>query len=170
MFKAERALEMPAYRLAGVALLISIGVIVTALAFEYIGRYTPCPLCLMQRWAYYAAIPALFLGMALTGERPRIAGLIFLAVALAFLANAGLAAYHAGVEWKFWAGPDTCATAGSTPTSASDLLEGLNDRVVRCDEAAWRLFGLSFAGWNVVACLMLMTLALKAAFATIDDK
>jgi disulfide bond formation protein DsbB len=26
---------------------------------------------------------------------------------------------------------------------------------VRCDEAAWRLLGLSFAGWNVVTSLLL---------------
>ena len=37
-------------------------------------------------------------------------------------------------------------------------------RVVRCDEAAWRLAGLSFAGWNVIASLVAFTGALKAAF------
>jgi disulfide bond formation protein DsbB len=37
--------------------------------------------------------------------------------------------------------------------------------VVRCDEATWRLFGLSFAGWNVLICLALFALCLQAAFA-----
>jgi disulfide bond formation protein DsbB len=91
--------------------------------------------------------------------------LIFFAVALAFLANAGLGVYHAGVEWKFWPGPDTCATAQALPTNAADLLSGLAEtRVVRCDEAAWTLFGLSLAGWNVLASLVAFTGALKAAF------
>ncbi len=168
MLKAEHAAEAPAYRIGGTALVIAAGVILAALAFEYIGGYAPCPLCLMQRWAYYAAIPVLFLAMALSAESPRVAAFLYLAVALAFLANAGLGVYHAGVEWKFWPGPETCAVAAATPPSAAELLSGMEDPVVACDEAAWRLFGLSFAGWNVVISVMLMTLGLRAALAAID--
>jgi disulfide bond formation protein DsbB len=155
-----------AYRLGGLALVIATGVILTALGFEYLGGYAPCPLCLMERYAYYAGIPMLFAAMALAAERPRIAALIFFAVALGFLANAGLGVYHAGVEWHFWPGPDTCATAQALPATPSDLLKGLDEaRVVRCDEATWRLFGLSFAGWNALISLMLFALSLQAAFA-----
>ncbi len=168
MLKAEHTAEAPAYRIGGTALIIAAGVILAALAFEYIGGYAPCPLCLMQRWAYYAAIPVLFLAMALSAESPRVAAFLYLAVALAFLANAGLGVYHAGVEWKFWPGPETCAVAAATPPSAAELLSGMENRVVACDEAAWRLFGLSFAGWNAVISVMLMTLGLRAALATAD--
>jgi disulfide bond formation protein DsbB len=119
----------------------------------------------MQRYAYYASIPLLFIAMALVSEKPRVAALIFFVVALAFLANAGLGVYHAGVEWKFWPGPDTCGTAQALPTSASDLLSGLDQtRVVRCDEAAWTFAGLSLAGWNVIASLLAFAGAIKAAF------
>lgn len=155
-----------AYRLGGLALLISVGIILTALGFEYIGGYSPCPLCLMQRYAFYAGIPLTFLAMALIAERSRIAALLFLFVALAYLANAGLAAYHAGVEWQFWPGPDTCTAAQALPTNPADLLKGLDTaRVVRCDEATWRLFGLSFAGWNVLISLALFAISLQAASA-----
>ncbi|HYD15081.1 MAG TPA: disulfide bond formation protein B, partial [Hyphomicrobium sp.] len=119
----------------------------------------------MQRYAYYASIPLLFIAMALVSEMPRLAALIFFAVALAFLANAGLAGYHTGVEWKFWPGPATCGTAQTLPTSAADLLSGLNEtHVGRCDEAAWTFAGLSMAGWNVIISLVLFATALKAAF------
>ena len=37
------------------------------------------------------------------------ARILLLLVALAFLINAGLGIYHAGVEWKWWPGPTTCA-------------------------------------------------------------
>lgn len=159
-----------AYRLGGLALIVATGVIVTALGFEYLGGYAPCPLCAMQRWAYYGGILVLFLAMALVTERPRLAGLLFFAVALGFLANAGLGVYHAGVEWHFWPGPDTCATAQDLPKTAEDLLRGLQEaRVVRCDEATWRLFGLSFAGWNVVISLVLFAWALQAAFKATSD-
>ena len=90
----------------------------------------------------------------------------FPAVALGYLANSGLAAYHAGVEWHFWPGPDTCTAAQALPTNPADLLKGLDTaRVVRCDEATWRLFGLSFAGWNVLISLALFAISLQAALA-----
>lgn len=166
MLNEKAAGASPAYNLGGMALLLATGVIATAFAFEYIGGYVPCPLCEMQRYAYYAGIPLLFLGMAFSSEKPRLAALLFVLVALAFLANAGLAAYHAGVEWKFWPGPDTCAASAALPASAGDLLADMEARVVRCDEATWRLFGLSFAGWNVLISLILMALSFRAASAS----
>jgi disulfide bond formation protein DsbB len=160
-----------AYRYGGAALLIAAAVIVTALGFQYVGGYPPCPLCLQQRYAYYAGIPLLFLAMAAASEMPRVAAFIFLAVALMFLANAGLAAYHAGVEWKIWPAPDTCATVQGLPTSAADLLAAAESaRVVRCDEAPWRAAGLSLAGWNVVVSLLLSAAALRAAFAGSSER
>ena len=90
--------------------------------------------------------------------------MLFLAVAAGFLANAGLGVYHAGVEWKFWAGPDTCAAAQGLSTSAGGLLESIEKtRVVRCDEAPWHFLGLSFAGWNVLISLALAAGAVTAA-------
>ena len=162
-------LDMPqrstAYRYGGLALFLAAAVILTALGFEHLGGYAPCPLCLLQRYAYYAAIPLLFIAMALVAEMPRLAGFIFFAVALAFLGNAGLGVYHAGVEWKFWPGPETCATAQALPATPADLLSGLGEqRVIRCDEPAWSFAGLSMAGWNVVASLVIFALAIKAAF------
>ena len=165
MLTSETPERSAAYRLGGLTLFFAAGVILAALAFEHLGGYAPCPLCLMQRYAWYAAIPLLFVAMALTSEMPRVAGFIFFAVALAFLVNAGLGVYHAGVEWKFWPGPDTCATAQALPTTPADLLNGLAEsRVVRCDEPAWTFAGLSFAGWNVVASLAAFAGALRAAF------
>ncbi len=53
------------------------------------------------------------------------------------------------------AGPDTCGTVQALPTNAADLLKQAEQTVVvRCDEAAWRFAGLSFAGWNVVASIL----------------
>jgi hypothetical protein len=36
-------------------------------------------------------------------------------------------------------------------------------KVVRCDEVQLRIAGLSLAGWNVVACVVLATYAAVAA-------
>ena len=156
--------KSPAYRAGGAMLFLAAAVILAALAFQHIGGYVPCPLCLEQRYAYFAGIPLLFLAMTLVAEMPRTAALIFLAIAAGFLVNAGLGVYQAGAEWRLWAGPDTCAAAQSLPTSAADLLGDLSrTQVARCDEASWRFAGLSFAGWNVVVSLVISAGAIKAA-------
>lgn len=161
----------PAYRVGGLALVLAIGAILTALAFEHIGGLEPCPLCLQQRYAFYAGIPALFVALVLVAaDYPRLAALLFLAVAVAFLANTGLAVYHAGAEWKFWPGPDTCGQplGELKPLGGAPLLEGVaNTRVVRCDVAQGRLLGLSFAGWNVIGSGSIFVLAARAALGSI---
>ena len=163
-----RVSTSPAYRWGATALFLAAGVIVTALGFEHIGKMQPCPLCLQQRWAFYAGVPATFVALVLlSAGNARAATGVFSLVALAFLANAGLGAYHAGVEWGFWPGPETCTGALAPLKPGSNMLDALKNtgRIVRCDEAPWRFAGLSFAGWNVVACLMLFTGTLKAALA-----
>ncbi len=160
--------QTSAYQMGAVALLLSAAIILAALGFEYIGGYLPCPLCTMQRYAYYAGVPLLFLALVLVAtDRPGMARLVFAVVALGFLANAGLGTYHAGAEWKFWPGPATCAAAsGDLSMNAGSLLKDLERvQVIRCDEAAWRFLGLSFAGWNVLISLFLFAISLRAAIA-----
>ncbi|MBA2126246.1 disulfide bond formation protein B [Hyphomicrobium methylovorum] len=152
------------YRFGAAALFITTGVILAALGFQYIGGYVPCMLCLWERYAYYLAIPLLFIALALTsGGNRGVAAALFYVVALAFLANAILAGYHAGAEWKFWPGPAACGGGESLTTSAGNLLNDLQSiRVMRCDEASLRVAGLSFAGWNVVVSLFLALLCWRA--------
>lgn len=159
-----------AYRWGALTMFGALGVVLAAIGFEVIGGFKPCPLCLMQRWAYYAGGPAMFAALVLlSAEQPRIAALVMLAVAFVFLANAGLATYHAGAEWGFWPGPDTCAGADALATKAGDLLKHLQTtQVIRCDQAAGRFMGLSFAGWNALASLGFFVTALAAALAVED--
>lgn len=155
-----------AYQLGTVVLFVATGTILTALGFEYIGGYQPCPLCLQQRWAYYAAIPLLFVALvSVASQKPRVGAVLFFLVALIFLANTGLGIYHAGVEWKFWPGPEGCSSVQPLPGSVTDLMSGLGQggHIARCDDSAWRMFGLSFAGWNALISLALFAGTLKAA-------
>src|SRR5262245_39372330 len=81
----------PALAVGSLVLLTAVGVIVAALGFEHIGGYVPCPLCLQQRYAYYGGIPALLVALfLLRGGRPTPGAAVFLLVAAAFVANAGL--------------------------------------------------------------------------------
>jgi disulfide bond formation protein DsbB len=163
--EALQSLRSSSGRAASLVLLLAVAVILTALAFEYLGGYAPCPLCLQQRYSYYAAIPALLLALGLlSAGRERAATALFALVALAFLANAVLGIYHAGAEWKLWPGPETCGGSQPLAQGAGGLFRDLaNTRVIRCDEAPWRFLGLSFAGWNVVASILLAVGAARAA-------
>jgi disulfide bond formation protein DsbB len=131
--------------------------------FQYGLGLQPCPLCLEQRIPYYAAIPlAALIALAASRGMPRklvVGGLV--AVALLMLWGAGLGAYHAGVEWHWWPGPQDCTGPVAPLGSASDLLKRIQaTSVVRCDEAAWRFLGLSLAGYNVLISLALAAIAL----------
>lgn len=131
--------------------------------FQLVVGLAPCPLCLEQRIAYYIGVPlglvALALLMAGRGRAGR--GLLGL-LALLMLGNMGLAIFHAGVEWRFWPGPTSCTGAPTVVTgSILSALKGAN--VPRCDEAAWRLFGLSMAGWNALIAAGLALVAGRAA-------
>ena len=154
-----------AYKSGAVAFIAAFAAIIAALGFEHLGGYPPCHLCLQERYAYYAGVPLLFLALVLlsAGFR-RSAWIVFVVVALAFLANAAVGVYHAGAEWGFWPGPDSCTGTQALTTSAGSLLNDLQKtNVVRCDEAALRIFGISLAGWNAVASLFIAWMSARAA-------
>ncbi len=151
---------------AAIVLVVALATIAAALAFEHLGGYAPCPLCLQERYAYYAGIPLAVVALATArgqgaGLLPRILlGLI----ALGFLINAGLGVYHSGVEWHWWPGPAACGTIQNITGEAGSLVQSLSKtRVIACDEAPWRFLGLSFAGWNAVISAGLALVALMGA-------
>ena len=156
--QTELSLRTAALVLAGV----SFATLAGAWAFQA-GGYPPCSLCLEERIPYYAAVPGGLLAAYLARSAPRLAAFIVAAIALAFLYNAGLSIYHAGAEWRFWPGPDTCTGNGDLlqPKSLSKALE--HNKVVRCDEAAIRIFGVSLAGYNVLISAALAVLGGFAA-------
>ena len=89
--------------------------------------------------------------------RATLAGLV-----LIFAASAVFGAYHAGVEWGFWAGPTECTGALNRAASVEDFVKQLQTvKVVRCDSAALRILGLSLAGWNAIISAGLAALAVR---------
>jgi disulfide bond formation protein DsbB len=146
---------------AGIAV-IAAATIAGAWFFQLVLDIRPCPLCLEQRYAYYLAIPlaALIAFGAAKGVARRLLGVGLVILALALLANAGLGAYHAGVEWGFWQGPTDCTGPIVDFGSTGNLLDGLNKvKVIRCDEVQWKFLGLSLAGYNVLISLAMAALA-----------
>ncbi len=145
-------------------LLLTSATIIGAFGFQYIGGYEPCELCYRQRTPYYAAIPltALLLGLCVQGQKQHLVRIGLVLAALLMLVSAGLGIHHAGVEWGWWPGPDSCS--GGAGLSSGSVLPDLDKaRVVSCTEVQWRMFGLSFAGWNGVISLCAVVIALWGA-------
>lgn len=130
---------------------VSGALILGVLVFQYVVGIPPCEMCHWQRWPHIAAILAGPGGGFVLRRTPRSDQASRLAWATAFLvAMSGvIGVYHAGVEWKLWAGPSACTGNSFHYTGTLDL----NARVVMCDIAAWRLFGISLAGYNAIISL-----------------
>jgi disulfide bond formation protein DsbB len=159
----RRALSAIALLTAGPLLLLA-----GAWHFELNLGLLPCKLCLQQRWPHYAAL--VIGGLALAGIASgligaRLARAALWLLAATFAVAAAMGAYHAGVEWGWFAGPSDCG--GAAPAAAGSMQDFMKQlsttRVVSCTEAAWRLFGLSLAGWNALFSAGLALLALRFA-------
>ena len=97
------------------ALLSSGAMLAAAHAFQTFGGLAPCELCLKQRTVYWvaAAIAAVAMVIVRMPGGPRWRAATCWLLALVFLASVGVAGYHAGVEWKFWPGPQSCSGGGT---------------------------------------------------------
>jgi disulfide bond formation protein DsbB len=110
----------------------------------------PCPLCLEQRIPYYIGIPIAALGFITAQTRPHLSRIVLGLTLIIFAISAGLGFYHTGVEEGLWQGPAGCSGNAITQAPAlNDFLKSLDQtRVIRCDEVAMRIAGLSLAAWN----------------------
>lgn len=148
------------------ALLVSGAMLAVAHAFQRFGGLAPCELCLKQRTVYWVA--AGFAAAAMVAVRmpggPRLREASCWVLALVFLIGAGIAGYHAGVEWRFWPGPASCSGSGTVTAAAlKELLNGVGQHMPACDRAAWVFAGLSMAGWNALASLGMAGLSVAAS-------
>ena len=128
------ALAVPALLMAG------------ALGSQYLGGLHPCEMCHWQRWPHYAAI-----AMALVAfvAKPPMRNVMIALAALAILTSGALGVFHAGVEYRWWAGPP-CSASGAG-ASLEDLMRA---PLIRCDEPQWSVFGISLAGFNALFSIL----------------
>ena len=130
-----------------------------AFAFQYIGGLAPCTLCLWQRWPHGAAILIGGLALVMGGRLLPVFG------AMAAATTAGIAAFHVGVEQKWWEGLTSCTAGSIEGISTADLLnpDVIVAAPVRCDAIAWAMMGVSMAGWNMIMSAVLVGIWLLAA-------
>lgn len=155
--------RIPSIAIPWILIAASTATLTGAWFFQYGLGYQPCELCLLGRQPHYFAIgAALIAGILSRGTNIGIAVLVFFGLCLiAYLAGAGISLYHVGVEYHWWAGPETCGSTGLVANSLEDLQSALSGgaKPPRCDEAAWALFGVSLAGFNFAITLVLAGLS-----------
>jgi len=130
-------------------LLVSIAIIGFVLFAEHVQHYAPCELCLRERLPWYFIIGLSLIGLVFPSRW------LLVVIGLALLVSAGLGLHHAGVEQHWWPGPAEC-TSGSSGAKTIEELRAmlLKEKVVQCDEIAWKLFGLSMAAYNGLVSLI----------------
>ena len=156
----------PIFKWIGAPRLIPLAILsasVGALGFAYTAEiafdYEPCQLCLYQRIPF--AIAGILALLALAGPMEGIQGgrtqtIVIMLCGVVFLASAGLAVYHVGVEQHWWAS----AVCGGTPGGST--FEQMQKALMKgepkaCDVVDWQLFGISMAGYNIVYSVLLAT-------------
>jgi disulfide bond formation protein DsbB len=138
---------------------VSTAVLGAALLSQYWGGLAPCELCLKERWPWAAAIAVA--AVAAASDSPRALPRVALILAAVFAVGAAIAFYHVGVERHWFPGPAACTALGSTVDSLAALRAQLfNQLPVRCDRPAWSLWGVSLAGWNLVASVAMTGISL----------
>ncbi|WGF87917.1 disulfide bond formation protein B [Marinivivus vitaminiproducens] len=142
---------------AGAVLLGSAALLLGALGFQYLGGLAPCPLCVWQRVPHAVVIVLLLSSFFRLSTRLALA-----LAALALLVGAGIAGYHVGVEQGLLT---SSCDGGLGATSLEDLrAQVMAQSGPACSQVAWSLFGVSMAGWNLVASLGLAALAVFGLF------
>ncbi|KKN90503.1 hypothetical protein LCGC14_0228720 [marine sediment metagenome] len=136
----------------------SAALLLGALGFEHIGGYAPCTFCLWQRWPHLLAV---ILGVI--SLRIRLPW-VYIIGALAAATSAVIGIFHTGVERGFWKGLQSCSgnvdLTNVSPERALEII--MTAQVVKCDEVAWQMAGLSMASWNAILSFGLAALWMKA--------
>jgi len=171
----SRVRQWQAHGLFPAVALVALGValLAGAYAFEYIGGLKPCPLCYEQRvpWMFLVVIGGAVVACERGGARREVAIALYAIAALIALYGAYLGLFHAGIEYKWWDGPPACADADAALDSDGGLLGGLSPgEIVRCDEAAWTLLGISLAGFNFLFSLVAVALAFAGLRAKLGER
>ncbi len=145
----------------GFVLAAGCAVLGTALLSQFWGGLAPCELCLLQRLPWDAAI-AVSLVATVIGSR-RVLPWVALGLSAIFALSVAFAVYHVGVEQHWFAGPSACtATTSGAMTLEEMKRQILGTAPVMCDQVQWSLFGVSLAGFNLLASFGMVAVCLAA--------
>ena len=126
-------------------LILFIVLILSSVHLLEILGFEPCDLCLKQRWPWYISLVLAIVPNFIFQHKNSI---FLILISLLLFLGAVFAGWHAGIEWNLWEGPKTCVT--QTIDYSNNLLEKLKSTspAPQCNQASFRVLGLSLAGYN----------------------
>ena len=141
---------------------ICAGLLGFAYYLQYVDMQDPCPLCMVQRVAFYV-LGAIFLLAALHGPARRGRMIYGVAAFLTAALGAAVAARHVWLQHLPAhqvpsCGPDLAYMLKKFPLA--DVLTKVLMGSGQCAEAGWTLLGLTIAGWSLLWLVVLGLLAL----------
>ncbi len=156
-----KARYSPDFLIVGTMLAASLLALTTAWIAQYGFGLFPCKLCLYQRLPYFGAAALSALSLMPVVDPASRKRAVQLGAAL-FMTTAGIAAFHVGVEQGWW--KTSCAPTGVQALSFEDIQAALQrPGAPACNDVPFTLFGVSMAGYNMIAGLILAGLALWSA-------
>ncbi len=155
------AIPGPSLRLART---LALAVPALLLGGAYVAEYGfglyPCEMCWWQRWPHFAALGLGALAFLVPPQR-----LWIVLAGVAILISGALGGFHAGVEYGWWQGITSCARIVPSDPGSSALEAIMNTPMISCNEAQWRLLGISLAGFNfllsIAGGVIVLALALR---------
>ncbi len=154
------------------AFLVCVGMMGSALFFQYVLQLEPCPLCILQRVAVIS-LGAVFLVGLLHNPRGwgrRVYGALAVLVASSGL---GIAARHVWLQQLPADQVPSCGPGLSYILEAFPLLQGLKMVLSgsgECAEVLWTFLGVSIPGWTTVAFFAFVGFSLYLVFAPAGER
>lgn len=142
---------------------VCFGLIGFGLVLQHGMGLEPCPLCVLQRFAY-VAVGIFAAASALLAPRPmaRVTGVL---VMLAALTGGGIAAWHVWLQMNpesLSCGPGLSTMLENFPLSQA--LPKIFSGTGECSAPGWMFLGLSIAGWSLVWFSILSVASIVALF------
>jgi len=138
--------------------------IVTALSFcalcvawlvQFGFGYAPCELCYWTRYAYWGVIAVGLITMWFS-RKPKARKFWLTLTGIALLVVLGVSVFQVGVEQGWWHGTEACTGVSTAGMTTEQMMEAINNApVVRCDQPAFLILGLSMAGYNIIYVVIL---------------
>ena len=139
-------------------LFFSIFALIAAYFIQYVLKYQPCNLCLIERIPYILSI--IVISICLFTKKFEKLSLIILS--LIFFSASLIAFYHFGIEQGFIKESLVCnLNSESNDLSKEALLNQLKEVTVSCKDVTFKIFGFSLATFNIFITLVLGAITTK---------
>jgi len=135
--------------------IVSAALIAYALYLQFYQALEPCPLCILQRYAFVGV--AVFAGLAAAVPLASIHRMLASVGVLFALAGAGIAAWHIKLQWFppeiSACGPGLAYMITELPLARAlpRIFQGGGD----CTEVGWQFLGLSIPAWAFIWLVLL---------------